>query len=388
MPERQTDSYSPRVREIRRLRLSKEWTIETLADKSDVPKRTVERICSGQRGSLRNFAKIAEALGTTADKLFVDRAIAESPQTSPVAFQMRLEVAGALPTIDHSVELARAASRSLEHLDASGIAVHDSRVQLAIAQSSIPKQSGEHGTYILVGLAWWSGGTGLSSLALVREEKYREFFDAVVDCTLDFDNFETYGRLFPPALQRGGPWPVIQAAQQPRHGLDQKRKVFTVVDMPQTFQYVRPSDRDRTLHSVAALAHCNRVAEIAANECHDDPCDRSEFPVEDGTYICCVLGCHNSAGTADVPFLVKVEKYNDFVRAVRSRTLDLDNCEEFGRIHPTEDQWPGHIWDYLKRDKPLPHSLDLGTRCYWFAIAYCYYVFLPGPDGTGGGTSA
>ncbi|KAA0214961.1 MAG: XRE family transcriptional regulator [Cyanobacteria bacterium CYA] len=376
MAERRGDSYKPRVLEIRRLRLAREWTIETLADKADVPKRTVERICSGSPGSLRNFTKLAEAFGTTADKLFVDAVRSDDLLTGPLAFQMRLDVAGQLPSLNHTADLTEAAARSLEHLRSSGIPVHDSRLALAVAQSPIPAESGEHGTYILVGLAW-SQFDKFSTLALVREDKYRAFFDAAVERTLTITSFDAYGRLFPPALQQGGPWPVIQAVRQPPHSLDQKHHPLTIVDMPQAFQYVRPSDFDKGIHTGSVLAYCNQIAEIGAREFQHDTWADDLTAVPAGTYICCGLSWRNSLGIEDAAVLIRAEKFNDFDRAVRSRTIDLDNFDDFGRIYPSDEQWPGQIWEYLKRDKPLPHGRDLGDRRYSLTVAWFYYVFPP-----------
>ena len=364
MPTPQHSSRTCRVDEVQRLRVSRGLSIEKLASKASVDRKTIERLFKGKRLAVETIGRIANALGTTIEQIIVDPRSPAPPlkPTTPSPFRYSLNVAGEFSSGEQAAELGRLGLDGVSRIQTLGATIHSHQEAMLVAQPT-PEPPVEDGTHILVGLAWKGRSAECEHiLALVRECDYEAFVAAVLDCTLDLRHFEPFGRLLDWEDGHTDPWAAIEATTPPEFVRDQHDRFFTIVPMPAAWEFLRPSDRHRNLHTDTVMFHCNRAAYIGAHHFQQEPpVDVSVLNTDSFLHV--EMQWWHGRGFQKVAVAVAASRYTAFYRALRSFSVDLNDFKEFGVV-----LWLGNpngedVWEAISRGvSPPTRVVSRGDR--------------------------
>ncbi len=368
MSKPHSSSRACRVEEVQRLRVARGLSVEKLASKAQVDRKTIERLFKGRRLAVESIGRIATALGTTVDNLIVeeDGGAVRVNHSQPSPFHYHLSVAGDVTSGDQAAELGRLALDGVSRLQDLGANIRSHRAALMVGNALPDPKPLEVGTHVLVGVAWTNtSGAKEHTLALVRECDYAAFELAVLDGSLDLRAFEPYGRLFPRAAH--DPWKVLDARRPPKFDQDQHDRFFTIVPMPHRWKYLRPSERGLKIHTSSVMFHCNRAAYLGAHHFqHKRPIDLSE--ISEHTFLHIAMYAWNDNGFQVVGVAMRADRYVDFYKAVRTYAIDLNNFKDFGMVLGDRKLSAKEVWDVIDGVSAEP-TLTLGWNVRFYPFA-------------------
>lgn len=182
-----------RVDEIERLRSTKGYSIDRLAEKSGLNRKTIERILNGKPAFIGTVAAIAQALGTTTDALIVDtpRAKASEVVMQDTTFRLDLSFYGTLSEPIHATRLLGLANEIANILSRDGVCVRSQQGELSLQRS---RDDEVHRVIVQIYGILANGGP-CWIMAAVRPSRYAHFMIDYKKNLVDIHNFLPYGEI-------------------------------------------------------------------------------------------------------------------------------------------------------------------------------------------------
>jgi len=340
MSKPRRSSCQCRVDEFERLRLARGYTIEELAKRAAVSKKTVERLIKGERVDLHTIRLLAEKLGVPPSAIQAGQLIATTRVSQTSTFKLRVAVDGVCTSPTQAAEVGRMGSDIVSRLESTGVTVSSYREALIQTTDASGVSSDPEG-FVLVGIAWRSNrGYRGHRLALIRADKYAAFVNAIAECVFRADALSAYGNALPADLSSVQTiWDVID--KQPDADWDtDNAKAFTVVPMPNDWRYVDAGDRAKQLHTREVLVACHRESAYVSRNFTDISQHEQPMPAA-CTVVVIRLKWRADDHDVEATAIVSPTNYRLVERAIRSHALDLKRFEQFGRlvIHNPSDDW-------------------------------------------------
>lgn len=136
MTRQRKGAYLCRIDEVERLRMAKGYSVDDLAKRAHIDKKTLMRVFDGKPLFLSRIARIAAALGTSPQSLIVDQQ-PQRPEPLEARFRVSLQVAGTLTSHTQVAKLDSLLQEVAASLQSAGITVHAKSQEALIDASGI-----------------------------------------------------------------------------------------------------------------------------------------------------------------------------------------------------------------------------------------------------------
>lgn len=318
-----------RVDEFERLRLARGYSIEYVAKRAKVSKKTVERLLKGERVDLHTIRKLSEQLGVSPSAIQAREP--ELQQDSGASrFNLRLAIDGSFTSQEQANEVARLGTDGVSRLRMLGATVQSHREALIHTTDGVAIPT-DPDCFVLIGLAWQEGGSRRHRLVLIRADKYPAFIDAIVAFTFTPMALNAYGYALPNDVSSiRTVWDVVESQASSDLTTEDVRR-FTVVPMPNAWRFISRDAGMAQVHTPEVLTACDRELADGLRYLDDEVLLRQSPP---SRYSLAViwLKWRVASSTFDATAIVDAVNYVPLVRSIRSLTLDVAAFSAYGRF--------------------------------------------------------